>query len=62
MISKIRKKLLKERKDYILSELDYEGSVGNLHKCGCSKNCRNIKCTACWKLDLDKINKELKNK
>lgn len=60
MISKIRKKILKERKEYILSEIDYEGSKGNLHKCTCGKNCRNIKCTDCWELDLEKINQEIK--
>lgn len=60
MISKIRKKLLKERKEYILSEIDYEGSQGNLHKCSCGEYCRNIKCPSCWKVDLDKVNKELK--
>ena len=61
MISKIRKKILKERKEYIQSEIDYERSAGSLHKCECGEQCRNIKCAACWNLDLDKINKELKN-
>jgi hypothetical protein len=64
MISKNRKKILKEKKEYIEMQIQYEDFPGffTLHKCpNCENSCRSEKCIMCWKNDLEKIDKQLKD-
>jgi hypothetical protein len=64
MVSKNRKKLLKEKIEYIEMQIHYEEFHGFyiLHKCSnCDNSCRSEKCVSCYRLELEKYKKQLKD-
>lgn len=64
MISKFRKKAIKERIAYLEGNIEYNNAPGvhTYTQCGCGRQSNRVgECNLCLQENIDKLNEELKN-